>query len=360
MTIDLQEITIRELTRGYVNNDEDGVVGYDGKLNIRPPFQREFVYKDKQRDAVMDTVNKGFPLNVMYWVKNGNGSFELLDGQQRTISICEYVHGGFALNNRFFDNLTDTEKARILDYKLMVYVCEGNDLEKLEWFKTINIAGEKLFDQELLNAMYVGEWLADAKRHFSKTNCPASNLAKDYLTGASIRQEYLETALRWISDGNGQAYMAEHQHDANAGALWHYFASVINWVKTTFPRYRKEMKGVEWGLLWNRFKTASVNPQELEAEVSRLMMDDDVTKKAGIYSYVLDGNERHLSIRAFTPNMKREAYERQGGICPKCGNHFELSEMEADHIEPWHAGGKTIASNCQMLCKPCNRRKSGI
>lgn len=359
MKIELHEILIKDLVDGYVNNDEEGVIGYHGQLNIRPKYQREFVYNDKQREAVIDTVIRGFPLNVMYWCKNEDGTFELLDGQQRTISICEYVKGSFSYTGNYLFNLTTTDKEHILSYKLMIYICEGNDKEKLEWFKTINIAGEKLTDQELLNAMYTGEWLTDAKRHFSKTNCPAYNIAKDYLTGSAIRQDYLETAISWINDGQIQPYMATHQHAPNANELWLYFQNVINWVKTIFPNYRKEMKGINWGELYNRFKDKPLNTVEIEKRITALMQDDDVTKKSGIYAYVLDGNERHLNIRAFSSNMKREAYERQKGICPKCKQHFEIEQMQGDHITPWHTGGKTIAENCQMLCEDCNRRKSG-
>lgn len=351
---------IKDLVEDYVNSDEEGVIGYKGLLNIRPKYQREFVYNDKQREAVIDTVIKGFPLNVMYWCKNEDGTFELLDGQQRTISICEYVKGTFSYNGNYLFNLIATDKEQILNYKLMIYICEGNDKEKLDWFKTINIAGEKLFEQELLNAMYTGEWLTDAKRHFSKTNCPAYNIAKDYLTGSAIRQDYLETAISWINNGEIQPYMAKHQHDPNANELWLYFQNVINWVKTIFPKYNKVMKGVNWGSLYNRFKDKPVDSVAVEKQIAKLLQDDDVTKKSGVYEYILSGEEKHLSIRAFTQNMKIEAYERQKGICPKCKQHFDIEQMEGDHITPWHAGGKTITENCQMLCKDCNRRKSGI
>lgn len=359
MKIKLNEILVRDLVEGYINSEEEGVVGYNGLLNIRPKYQREFVYNDKQREAVIDTVIKGFPLNVMYWCKNEDGTFELLDGQQRTISICEYVKGTFSYGGNYLFNLTATDKEQILNYKLMIYICEGNDKEKLEWFRTINIAGEKLFEQELLNAMYTGEWLTDAKRYFSKTNCPAYNIANNYLRGSAIRQDYLEAAIDWISEEQIQPYMAKHQHDPNANELWLYFQNVINWVKTIFPTYRKEMKGINWGSLYNRFKDKAVNNVEMEKTITALMQDDDVTKKSGIYAYVLSGEEKYLNIRAFTPNMKREAYERQKGICPKCNHTLEIEQMEGDHITPWHVGGKTTAKNCQMLCKECNRRKSG-
>lgn len=359
MEIDLKQISVRDVANGYLNDNEEGVVGYDGKLNIRPKYQREFVYKDKQRDSVIETVQKNFPLNVMYWVKNEDGTYEVLDGQQRTISICEYVTGSFSLNSMYFHNLTDVEQNQILDYKLMVYFCEGNDKEKLDWFKTINIAGEKLTNQELRNAIYTGTWLTEAKKYFSKTGCPAYSIGSDFLTGSPIRQDYLETAISWLSNDNIEQYMAENQHKPNANELWLYFNNLISWVRVIFPKYRREMKGVNYGILYNNFKDAEFDSAKLEEEISRLMQDEDVTKKSGIYEYVLTKNEKYLNIRAFTDKQKREAYERQKGICVKCNVEFEIDEMEADHITPWHEGGRTNADNCQMLCKYDNRIKSG-
>lgn len=367
MQIELHEIKIRDIVDGYVDSQENGVVGYGGKLNIRPAFQREFVYKEKQRNAVIETVVKGFPLNVMYWVDDEKGGFELLDGQQRTISICQYVNGDFSLDSRAFHNLTKSEQDQILDYTLMVYICNGTDKEKLDWFEIINIAGVQLKQQELNNAIYTGEWLIDAKRYFSKNGCVAYLLANKYLNGEVNRQDYLETALRWISARDGYTikdYMSVHQHDSHATPLWQYFQSVVNWVQTIFPKYRKEMKGLEWGLMYNKYGNNVYNPQELEQKIVLLMQDDDVTKRSGIYEYLLSGNEKHLNIRAFTDNQKRQAYERQQGICPHCvaehreKTHYEIDEMEADHITPWCEGGKTSVENCQMLCKEHNRRKS--
>ncbi|MGN0092528.1 MAG: HNH endonuclease family protein [Alistipes sp.] len=360
MKVELHEITIRELVDGYMNNDSEGVVGYGGRLNIRPKYQREFVYKDKQRNAVIDTVVKHFPLNVMYWAVCDDGTYEVIDGQQRTISICEYVAGHFSFDNRYFHNLQSDEQERILDYRLMVYWCSGSDSEKLKWFETINIAGERLTDQELRNAVYSGEWVSDAKRYFSKKGCAAQEMAGDYLKGSAIRQEYLETAIRWISKGDIREYMAQHQHEHNANALWLYFNQVINWVKVVFPRVRKEMKGVEWGELYNRHHDEVFDSTELESRIVQLMQDEDVTNKCGIYAYLLGEGERHLSIRAFSDKMKREAYERQEGICPLCNKYFEIGEMEGDHITPWSQGGATTSENCQMLCRACNRRKGDI
>ena len=201
MNIELKEITIRELTNGYEDNEEAGVIGYDGRLDIRPPYQREFIYEDKQRDAVIDTVTKDFPLNILYWAVREDGNYEVIDGQQRTISISQYVDSEFSLNGRYFHNLQKDEQEQILDYKLMVYLCSGTDSEKLDWFKIINIAGEKLTEQELRNAVYSGSWVSDVKRYFSKNSCPAYGIGSDYLTGSPIRQDYLQTAIKWISNG---------------------------------------------------------------------------------------------------------------------------------------------------------------
>ena len=367
MKIEHKKIKVKDLVNEYKDDAQTGrVSGYGGKLDIRPAYQREFIYKDKQRDAVIETIKKGFPLNVMYWAKNGD-NFEVLDGQQRTISICQYCNDEFSLDYRYFHNLTDGEKEEILGYELDVYQCEGTDKEKLDWFRTINIAGEKLTNQELRNAVYAGTWLSDAKKRFSARGCVAEKLAKDYMAGSCIRQDYLEKVISWISakeDREIEDYMAMHQNDDNAGPLWSYFTSVIEWVKSVYPKYRKEMKGVEWGLLYNSYGTNYPNTDITEKEIVRLMMDEDVTAKKGIYEYILSGSEKVLSIRTFSPNQKREAYERQSHKCPMCtaegvDKEWSIEEMEADHITPWHDGGRTVSENCQMLCKAHNRLKGG-
>jgi HNH endonuclease/Protein of unknown function DUF262 len=376
--VELNKITVREVAEGYLDKDESGVVGYDGKLNIRPKYQREFVYDDKKREAVLQTIRKGFPLNVMYWAVNDDGTFEVLDGQQRTISFCQYVSGDFSITIEgkpmAFHNLTQSQKVQLLDYELMVYFCEGDDKEKLDWFETVNIAGVKLTAQELRNAVYTGPWLSDAKSKFSKTNGPAYGLASKYVTGSPIRQELLETALKWIVRRDGQKdvedYMSSHQHDPNANELWTYFRNVIEWVQDTFIVYRKEMKGIEWGSHYDAYKDQVFDTAALEERVATLMQDGDITRLKGIYAYVLTGDERHLNIRQFDDSDKRAAYERQKGICANethCltpGNSdgkkvFDITEMEADHITPWSKGGKTDPANCQMLCLPCNRQKGG-
>ncbi len=364
MKIELHEISIADIAKNYIDNAEEGVVGYGGKLNIRPKYQREFVYDEKKRNAVIDTIMKGFPLNVMYWVADMGGAFEVLDGQQRTISFCQYVNGDFSVESRYFHNLTKAEQQQILDYKVLVYFCEGNDKEKLDWFRIINIAGERLTEQELRNATYTGPWLTHAKSVFSKTGCAAYLLAKDYVSGSPIRQEILETALDWMSKGHIEDYMAEHQHEPNANELWTYFRNVIEWVKLTFVKYRREMKGIAWGALYDEFRGQTFDTAALEQTIADLMADDDVTNKKGIYPYLLTGKEKFLNLRAFTESQKRQAYERQGGICPYCAKehraktHYEFVEMEGDHITPWCEGGKTVPENLQMLCKEHNRAKS--
>ncbi len=373
MKITLYEIKIRDLAEGYedLSIQEEGIVGYGGRLNIRPKYQREFVYDDKKRNAVIDTVWNNFPLNVMYWVKTTGTDgieYELLDGQQRTISICSFIAGEFMMNIDgnlcAWDNLTETQKERILNYSLQIYICEnGTDEEKLKWFNIINIAGEKLTEQEIRNAIYSGPWVTQAKRRFSKTGCVAYKIASDYMSGSPIRQDYFEKALKWIGNKQGKSieqYMAEHQHDTDADQLWQYFQDVIHWVEKLFGRkYKKEMKAVDWGILYNQYRDTTLTATVIAQEVSRLMADSDVQKKPGIFHYVFDHDIRHLGIRAFDDNTKREVYEKQKGICAICGNHFEIEQMEADHISPWCDGGRTIAENCQMLCRDCNRRKSG-
>lgn len=374
MQIKLHEISVRDLCNGYMNNNEEGVVGYGGRLNIRPPYQREFVYGEQQQKSVIDTITKGFPLNTMYWVHNEDDTYELLDGQQRTLSICEFVNGNFSIDtnsniHKYFHNLTDEERNIILDYKLMVYICEGSEKERLDWFRTINIAGEKLTNQELLNINYIGTWLADAKRKFSKTNCVAYKLGSKFVKGSPIRQEYLETALKWISNDNIAEYMSVHQHDINANELWLYFQNVINWIEATFAldtkpkNYRKEMCGLNWGSLYNRYHTNMYDATIIEKQVNELMSNEEVTDKKGVYEYILSGEDENiackLSKRTFSNTDKRTAYERQNGICPITGEYLPIEDMQADHIIPWWKGGTTTLDNLQMISKTANARKGG-
>ena len=381
MDIKPRNVTVRELAEDYLDEAEGGVTAYGGDLDVRPPYQREFVYSDDKRDEVVRTVLKGLPLNVMYWCDRGEEfdddddtpRYEVMDGQQRTISICQYVDGAFSVDDLYFDNQPKDIQDKILDYPLFIYVCSGTDSEKLEWFRIINIAGEKLTDQELRNAVYAGPFVTNAKKYFSKTGCAASQIAGDYLTGSSIRQEFLETALSWIANRDNttiEGYMAKHQADASAVELWNYFSSVISWVEATFPvKRKKEMKGVRWGVFYNDFHVKDedgnmpaddLKPDELEKQIKTLMMDDDVSNRSGIYEYVLygPGHEKALNIRKFDDRDKRAAYERQDGKCAICGKQFDIDMMEADHIVPWSKGGHTTPDNCQMLCRKCNREKS--
>lgn len=369
MKIELNFIKIRDLIAGFRESADEGVFGYGGKLNIRPPYQREFRYDEVQQRAVIETIIKKFPLNIMYWSKEVDGTFEMIDGQQRTLSICGFVQHDFNIYDKdggilYFDRLTEDEQNEFLNYELMVYFCEGSQPEKLDWFRVINIAGEKLFDQELRNAVYVGPFVTDARRYFSKNGCPAYKIGRDYMSGNTVEQAYLETILKWIARHDGiheekpiDRYMAIHQFEPNANRLWAYYMQIITWVRTTFIRYRKEMKGLDWGAMFDEFGENIYDINALEKQIHDLMEDDEIMKKSGIYRYVLSGDLRDLSFRAFDKKQKREAYERQEGICVHCRRHFELEEMEADHITPWKEGGTTVVENCQMLCRNCNRTK---
>ncbi len=357
MKIELRSVTVRKLVADYQDDGEGGVVGYGGRLDIRPAFQREFVYKDKQRDAVIRTINRGFPLNVMYWADKGGDEYEVIDGQQRTISIAQYVEGDFSIDGLYYHNLPADKKRCVLDYELMVYACTGKDSEKLEWFRTVNIAGEKLTDQELRNAVFSGPWISDAKRYFSRVGGAAYQIGNGHLKGKAIRQDYLETAIKWISGGDIEDYMGRHQHDDSATPLWEHFREVIEWAESCFNTRPGLMRGVDWGLLYDEHRDKPVDREAVEEETQRLLTDDDVKKQSGIYAYILTREESHLDIRAFTDTMKRRVYEGQNGKCAKCGDEFDLSQMEADHITPWAKGGATVVENCQMLCRDDNRRK---
>lgn len=372
MTIDQIEVTVGEITDGYINNDEQGVRGYGGRLDIRPPYQREFIYDEKERQAVITTVLHEYPLNVMYWVRRDDDAdcpYEVMDGQQRTLSLCEYVAGKFAYDFKYFGNQPEDVQKQILKYRLTVYVCEGEASEKLEWFKTINIAGKPLNEQEIRNAIYAGPFVTDAKRHFSKTNCAAWRLGRDLVPGSPIRQDFLRRALEWMADHESRqshaqsavGYMAVHQHDPNANNLWTYYQNVINWAVTNFsPRHFKRiMKGLDWAALYDAYHTQTLDTAALAERISTLMRDGEVQRKQGIIPYVLDGDERHLDLRAFPDDIRLAVWEAQGHRCALCGCEADVELMEADHIVPWCKGGRTVRENCQLLCRVCNRRKSG-
>lgn len=366
MDIRRKKIKIRELCEGFRESGAegvDGVRGYGGKLDIRPPYQREFVYDDKKRDAVIRSVMRGFPLNVMYWVEHEADAYEMLDGQQRTISICRYVDRQFEIkdldgNSMYFSSLPESEKKKILDYELLIYVCRGEHKEKLEWFEIVNIAGEKLYPQEMRNAIYNGPWVFDAKKRFSRIGCPGQRLGSPYIKGNIKRQELLETAIKWSCGSNGDIgeFMSRHQHQSSAEELWNHFEKVILWVKKIFPEYRKIMKGVEWGRLHDSHKNEELSSGQFGERVATLLKDSDVSNQKGIYEYLLTGDEKHLNIRAFDNNTKLRVYEKQGRKCAACQKPYEFDDMEGDHIIPWSQGGHTTEDNLQMLCRPCHRR----
>ena len=371
MTIKQIEVTVGEIVDGYVNNDELGVRGYGGRLDIRPPYQREFIYNEKEQQAVITTVLNGYPLNVMYWVRRSDDAecpYEVMDGQQRTLSLCQYVAGKFSYDFKNFFNQPEDIKKKILDYRLTVYVCEGEPSEKLEWFKTINIAGKPLNEQEINNAVYAGPFVSDAKRHFSKSTCGAYRLGKDLVTGMPIRQDFLKKALEWMAahetrQGRRQSivgYMAEHQHDPNANNLWTYYQNVLNWAITNFDpsKFKKIMKGLDWAMLYDRYNDSTLDTAAMARRISALMRDDEIQRKQGIIPYVLTGDEHWLDLRAFPEDMKLAVWEEQGHVCPLCKREFDFEFMEGDHITPWRDGGRTVKENCQMLCRECNRRKA--
>lgn len=376
MEIKEMDLAVRDLVEGYSEDDATSkVVAWGGKLDVRPEYQREYVYNDEQRSLVINTVMNGFPLNIMYFVDRKDGTYEVLDGQQRIISICQYysnsaisaripdAKGGY--NDVNYPNLFDALKEKFLNYKLKVFVCEGTDEEKQKWFETINIAGVALEKQEIRNALYHSAWLTDAKSAFSRRNCVAHKNYGKYMNGEYIRQKYLETVLLWAADAEGvtgkgdivSKYMQLHSGDANADALWAYFEHIFDWVSNTFGGYDKSMKGVKWGLLYNQHKDDQLAPKEVRKQVDELLADPEVQAKSNIYEYILTGEKKLLNLRQFDTETRLLKYKEQLGKCAICGKPFEIEKMHADHITPWSKGGKTVPENCQMLCRDCNLKK---
>ena len=380
-------ITVRELCEGYVNESEtdieQGVYAYNGKLCVRPAFQRSFVYKPAQENAVIDTALKGFPLNIMYWVDNGNGTYDCLDGQQRTISLCNFVDGVSSFNAPWiFDNkklyMHTLERVNpdlaedFLNYELEVYICKGTKAEQMEWFRTINIAGEELYPQELRNASYVSKWLTDAKRYFSKANgstaakCPAERIGGQYTNKNANRQEILAQVIGWkvgsTEDADICQYMEDHINDPDASDLWNYFNDVINWINEVFPgTYDKGMASVNWGYLYNNFADEDLDPDEISAKFDELI-DFKASKEldvsvAKIVEYCITRDEKLLKHRQFSEAQRTALYNRQKGICPDCGQHYLKADMHAHHVVPWYNGGMTDLSNGVMLCKGCHTQR---
>lgn len=387
MEITRKSITIRELCEGYVNDSEtqieDAVKAYGGKLCVRPAFQRAFVYDKKQENAVIDTAMKGFPLNIMYWVDNGDGTYDCLDGQQRTISLCNFVDGISSFSAEWFNggkkNYIHTIQRidpdmyeRFMNYELEVYICRGAKAERMEWFRTINIAGEELYPQELRNANYVSPWLTDAKRYFSKANasstakCPAERVGGQYTNKNANRQEILAQVISWFIGSTEDAdicqYMEDHINDPDASELWNYFNNIIDWINEIFPGvYDKGMASVNWGALYNQYGEDDLDPDDICAKFDELIefkaskeLDISVAK---IVEYCITRDEKLLKHRQFSEPQRSTLYNRQNGICPDCGQHFLKADMHAHHIVPWYNGGLTEISNGVMLCKECHTQR---
>lgn len=376
------EITVQELCEGFVYNEYEGkgLFGLNGKLTIQPEYQRNYIYADGKKDvAVINSILKGYPIGLIYFNKREDGQMEVLDGQQRITSIGRFVTGKFAIvdngTEQYFRGLSEEKKEKILNTKLLIYICEGTETEIKEWFKTINIVGVPLNQQETLNAIYSGKFVTKAKEVFS--NSKNNNIIKwsSYISGAVNRQEYLECALKWVSKGNIDNYMSKHRHDDNINELENYFNSVIEWVNGLFDAVHSEMKTIEWGELYEKYHKIPYDKQELNNKVETLYADEFVRNKKGIFEYVLGGctESKLLEVRIFEERDKKTVYARQTqeakekGVsnCPLCaiGNDnnktriWQLKEMDADHVTAWSKGGATDISNCQMLCKTHNRAK---
>jgi len=382
-------MTVARLVEGYkdttrTTNSEDSsdpgrIVGLGGKLNIRPSYQRNFVYAGDDLHKVLRTVSHGHPLGVMYWMKNADGGYEVLDGQQRIISIAQFVaEQRFSCRGLFnyakdelktFGSLAAAEQKAILNYKLLVYVCEGEDREREEWFKTINIKGKELTDQERRNAIYYGAWLDDAKERFSWNNCPGYQKGNPYINNSVHvnRQGYLEKAIEWAALGGGETgeaaiadYMAKHRKKKDAKGLWKSFCEVIDWAEAVFPDYQPAMKSADWGRLYHEHKDGrhEAKAKRYASRVRKLMADEDVQRKAGIYEYILTGHERHLNIRQFEERDRKTVYAKQNKKCKMCKKPFPLDKLQGDHIRPWSKGGPTTVDNCQLLCVECHKDKT--
>lgn len=376
-------ITIEDICKGFTYNEYEGkgLFGLSGKLTIQPEYQRNYIYADGVKDvAVIDSILKGYPLGLIYFNKTDVDKYEILDGQQRITSIGRFVTNRFAIKDKngieqIFNSLAENIQKKILETKLLIYICEGEEDEIKEWFKTINISGVPLNEQELLNAIYSGKFVTLCKEEFS--NSKNSNIDKwsAYIKGSANRQEFLERALDWVSKGNIDSYMAQHRHDDNISEIKRYFNSVIDWASGVFSNVEKEMCGLEWGRLYETYYRKAYNPSEIQKMVNDLYGDPYVKNRKGIFEYLLGGSQdpRLLDIRVFEEAIKRKVYNEQtknaeeNGIsnCPLCaiGNNsnktkiWKLSEMDADHVSAWSKGGATDIKNCEILCKTHNRAK---
>jgi hypothetical protein len=381
------DITVAHICEGFVYNQLEGkgLFGLGGKLTIQPEYQRNYIYADgggRKEQDVIHSLLKGYPLGLIYFNTVGPDKFEVLDGQQRITSIGRFVTNKFAImdngNPKNFDSLPADQQTRIRDSKLLIYECEGTESEIKQWFETINIAGVPLSSQELLNAIYSGPFVTLAKAEFS--NSQNANIQKwsAYVKGSANRQEFLERALDWVSKGNIGGYMSRHRNDENIIELKTYFNSVIEWVSAVFTDVLPEMKGLEWGRLYELYHGKSYDPKKMRADVNKLVADPYVTKRGGIFEYLLGGSkqERLLVVRVFDDKVKQVAYAKQTqaaeakGVsnCPQCAiGHdanknriYKLNEMDADHVTAWSKGGDSSADNCEMLCKTHNRAKGNL
>lgn len=375
------DITVKDICEGFTYNEYEGkgLFGLSGKLTIQPEYQRNYIYADGKRDvAVIDSILKGYPLGLIYFNKAGD-RLEVLDGQQRITSFGRFVTDKFAIKidgmEQYFSGLADNLQNKILKTKLLIYECEGTESEIKEWFKTINISGVPLNEQELLNAIYSGEFVTKAKETFS--NSQNANIQKwsAYISGNVNRQDFLHTALDWVSKGNISDYMSKHRHDTEITELASYFTSVIDWISSVFLDVESEMKGLEWGKFYELYHKNSYNPADVSKKLKELYADYFVKNRKGVYEYILGGctQPQLLDIRMFDEPTKKAVFAKQTadaeskGIsnCPLCaiGNDsnktriYKLNEMDADHVSAWSKGGSTDISNCQMLCKTHNRAK---
>lgn len=376
--------TVGDICKGFIydQNENKGLFGLDGQLIIQPEYQRNYIYGDGKRDvAVVESLLKGYPLGLLYFVRNDDGKYEVLDGQQRITSFARFVNKSwpFAVElegkPNYFDSLAKNLQAKIKDTLLTIYVCEGEPDEIQQWFETINIAGVPLVKQELRNAAYHGPFVTAARAEYSNTGNASMARWRTYISGAPKRQAILETALDWVSAGDIDGYMAKHRTDTGIDGLRANFNTVIDWIDRTFARTYKEMRGIDWGRLYREFHAKAYSSTYIEIQVEKLMDDDQVTNKRGIFEYVLGGeqNKSLLNVRVFDERTKRKVYKKQTeeaeamGVsnCPLCaqsggpnkGRIYKMSEMDADHVTAWSKGGSTSADNCQMLCKTHNRVK---
>lgn len=384
-TILRTDLTVADVCDGFVYNQLEGkgLFGLGGKLTIQPEYQRNYIYAEgggKREQAVVLSLLKGYPLGLIYFNKVANDKFEVLDGQQRITSIGRFITNKFAImdaagNPQNFDSLPTDQQAGLKNAKLLIYECQGTETEIKQWFETINIAGVPLNDQELLNAIYSGPFVTLAKAEFS--NSQNANIQKwnAYIKGSANRQDFLERALEWVSKGEIGNYMSAHRNEANIAHLKDYFNSVIDWASSVFTHVMPEMRGLEWGRLYELYHGQSYEPKKLGEDVSKLAADPFVTNRKGIFEYLLSGasEKKLLAIRIFDANTKRVAYNKQTleakniGIsnCPLCAigensnknRIYKLEEMDADHVSAWSKGGDTSANNCQMLCTTHNRAK---